>query len=312
MRSRTGPERLKILPSFDLLCAHHRTFAGPPMKAKMVSLAFCASLFSFGCPVRATPFVPPITAAAAGQSIGPAPGSVERASASPSAPVVQAANDDRKIAATSNLSPTEPKNASASARASSTSTRVRSRHASQGPALATALPRQKRGLGARKDQLRSARIKSAAQPTPAPLSDSGDLALQIVEDESGESAAVQTPTDTTLAAVSKPRSLSGTFTGTSFRYAKGQTFLTEITFTIVGSGNSVTGTWSSAQGTSGKLDGTIEGSAIRRLHLEQYGPCSGTYMGVAIVVRERSMLDGSYAGADCEGEVDGSFVLRAQ
>lgn len=364
MRSRTSPEKLKISsPSFDLSRAYHRAFSDRPMKAaKIPSLVLCASLFGFGCTVRRTPFVPPITAAAAGQAIAPASGGVVRASAPSSpGPAIQATNHDR-IAAAPNLAPAERKKAPATSRPSG-STRLRLADkpqirgaaaikprirnpsnpspqvavATQGnrdvraapaggpvkaesaarqlakekPTLAATVPKEKRDVGARKDQREPTRMKIAA--LPAPSSNSGDLALQIVGDESGETDDVRPPrTDTTFASVSMPRDLSGTFAGTSFRYAKGQISLAEITFTIVGSGNGVTGTWSSARGTSGKFDGTVDGSAIRRLRLEQNGPCSGAYAGLAIVVREGSMLDGSYAGADCEGKVDGSFIVRKQ
>jgi hypothetical protein len=362
MRSRTSPEKLKISsPSFDLFGAYHRAFSDRPMKAaKISSLVLCASLFGFGCTVRTTPFVPPITAAAAGQAIAPAPGKVVRATASSlPGPAIQATNHDRKIEAAPNLSPAEQKKAPATNRPSA-SNRVHLAHdpqvtqaaamksrvrnpspqvamatpgdrdvgaapaarpvkaesfarqlAKEKPAVAATATKEKRDGGVRRDQPESTRMKIAAQP--APLSDSGDLALQIVGDESGETDGVRTPrTDTTFASVSMPRDLSGTFAGTSFRYAKGQISLAEITFTIVGSGNGVTGTWSSARGTSGKFDGTVEGSAIRSLRLEQNGPCSGAYSGLAIVVRKGSMLDGSYAGADCEGKVDGSFIVRKQ
>jgi hypothetical protein len=163
----------------------------------------------------------------------------------------------------------------------------------------------------REDQSEPGRIKIAAVPAILPGSD--DLSLRIVREDDAETRAARIPSlEPRLAMVSTPRDLSGTFAGTSFRYAKGQISLAEITFNIIGSGSDVTGTWSSPRGTSGRLGGTIEGSAIRGLRLEQDGPCSGTYAGLAIVVREGSMLDGSYAGADCEGKVDGSFIVRKQ
>lgn len=227
---------------------------------------------------------------------GPAPKNRRAGNGSPQVPMAAAGNFNVRVVPADKRLEAAP---------------IARRIADEKAGLAPVPPAKKDSEAPREDRREPNRVKIDA--LPGPLSNSGDLALRIVGEESDETAAVRPgATDTALAAISMLRNLSGTFAGTSFRYAKGQISLAEITFTIGGSGDDVTGTWSSARGTSGKINGTIEGSAIRQLRLEQYGPCSGTYAGLAIVVREGSMLDGSYAGADCEGRVDGSFIVRKE
>src|SRR6266478_3610868 len=61
-------------------------------------------------------------------------------------------------------------------------------------------------------------------------------------------------------------------------------------------GKEVKGTWTSVQGKSGKVTGTLAGSNIARLRLEQLEPCAGIYAGSAVIVEDGQRLHGSYTG----------------
>jgi hypothetical protein len=107
----------------------------------------------------------------------------------------------------------------------------------------------------------------------------------------------------------KRSATTGTFAGQLFGYAGGHIFSTDLTLTLVGAGKEVKGAWASVQGKSGKVTGTLAGSNIASMRLEQLEPCAGSYAGSAVIVEDGQRLHGSYTGTDCKGQVDASFIV---
>ena len=103
--------------------------------------------------------------------------------------------------------------------------------------------------------------------------------------------------------------VTGTFAGQAIGFSGGHIFSSDLILTLVGAGKEVKGAWISEQGKSGKVTGTLAGSAIPSLRLEQLEPCVGKYDGSAVLVEEGTRLHGSYTGTDCKGQVDVSFIL---
>src|SRR5258708_38811982 len=108
----------------------------------------------------------------------------------------------------------------------------------------------------------------------------------------------------------KRSAMTGTFAGQLFGYAGGHIFSTDLIMTLVGAGKEVKGAWTSEQGKSSKVTGTLagSGSSISSLRLEQLAPCAGTYAGSAVIIEDGQRLHGSYTGTDCKGQVDVSFI----
>jgi len=131
---------------------------------------------------------------------------------------------------------------------------------------------------------------------------------------SGDSNTVGSPTkreDSKSTGTHAPMSsvVTGTFAGQLIGFSGGRIFSSDLILTLVGAGKEVKGAWISEQGKSGKVTGTLAGSAIPTLRLEQLEPCVGKYDGSAVLVEEGSRLHGSYTGTDCKGQVDVSFIL---
>jgi hypothetical protein len=107
----------------------------------------------------------------------------------------------------------------------------------------------------------------------------------------------------------KRSAMTGTFAGQLFGSSGGHIFSTDLTLTLVGAEEEVNGAWTSRQGKSGRVSGTLVGSNIASLRLEQLEPCAGSYAGSAVIVENGQRLHGSYAGTDCKGQVDVSFIV---
>jgi hypothetical protein len=127
---------------------------------------------------------------------------------------------------------------------------------------------------------------------------------KIVNSQAERQESKSTPTPAPMRSV-----VTGTFAGQLFGYAGGHIFSTDLTLTLVGAGKEVTGAWTSVQGKSGNVTGTLAGSNIARLRLEQLEPCVGTYAGSAVIVEDGQRLHGSYTGTDCKGQVDAAFIV---
>ena len=133
---------------------------------------------------------------------------------------------------------------------------------------------------------------------------SGDSKTIKSQTERQESKSTPTPAP-------KRSAMTGTFAGQLFGYAGGHIFSTDLILTLVGAGKVVKGAWTSEQGKSGKVTGTLAGSrsSISSLRLVQLAPCAGTYAGSAVIVEDGQRLHGSYTGTDCKGQVDASFIV---
>ena len=131
---------------------------------------------------------------------------------------------------------------------------------------------------------------------------SGDS--DIVESRTRRQESKSTPTQVTMRSVA-----TGTFAGQLFGYSGGHIFSSDLILTLVRAGKEVKGAWTSEHGKSGKVTGTLAGSNIGGLRLEQLQPCAGTYAGSAVMVQDGSRLHGSYTGTDCKGQVDASFIV---
>jgi hypothetical protein len=160
-----------------------------------------------------------------------------------------------------------------------------------------------------------------ASSSPVPVANAGPVVPQKLRTEvpqiaavSADSKAVKSLIDprkreATPIPAPKRSAMTGTFAGQLFGYAGGHIFSTDLTLTLVGAGKEVTGAWTSVQGKSGNVTGTLAGSNIARLRLEQLEPCVGTYAGSAVIVEDGQRLHGSYTGTDCKGQVDAAFIV---
>ena len=125
-----------------------------------------------------------------------------------------------------------------------------------------------------------------------------------VESRTKRQDSKSTPTHAPMRSV-----VTGTFAGQLFGYSGGHIFSSDLILTLVGAGKEVKGAWISEHGKSGKVTGTLAGSKIASLRLEQLQPCVGSYDGSAVIVEDGSRLHGSYTGTDCKGQVDASFIV---
>jgi hypothetical protein len=165
----------------------------------------------------------------------------------------------------------------------------------------------------------AARAKAATSPVQVP--NAGPEASRTVRPKgsrvaavSGDSTTVEsqtkwqesesTPTNASISSV-----VTGTFGGQLFGHSGGHTFSSNLILTLEGVGKEVKGAWIAEQGKSGKVTGTLAGSKIASLRLQQLEPCAGSYDGSAVIVEDGSRLRGSYAGTDCKGQVDASFIV---
>ena len=174
----------------------------------------------------------------------------------------------------------------------------------------------------------TAPVRAAASPllvrassSAMPVANAGPVVPQEPRTEGSQIAAVSSdskavksriePTvrEATLMPAPTRSAMTGTFAGQLFGSAGGHIFSTDLTFTLVGAGKEVKGAWTSVQGKSGKVTGTLAGSNIASMRLEQIEPCAGSYAGSAVIVEDGQRLHGSYAGTDCKGRVDVSFIV---
>ena len=131
---------------------------------------------------------------------------------------------------------------------------------------------------------------------------SGDS--NTVESHTNRQDSKSTPTHAPMSIV-----VTGTFGGQLFGYSGGHTFSSDLILTLVEAGKEVKGAWIAEQGKSGKVTGTLAGSKIATLRLQQLEPCAGSYDGSAVIVEDGSRLRGSYTGTDCKGQVDASCIV---
>jgi hypothetical protein len=136
-------------------------------------------------------------------------------------------------------------------------------------------------------------------PVAAVSSDSNTVESQTKRQDSKS-----TPTHAAIGSV-----VTGTFGGQLFGYSGGHSFSSDLILTLVAAGKEVKGAWIAEQGKSGKVTGTLAGSKIATMRLEQLEPCAGSYDGSAVIVEDGSRLRGSYTGTDCKGQVDASFIV---
>ena len=174
----------------------------------------------------------------------------------------------------------------------------------------------------------TAPVTAAVSPVPvrgaassAPVANAGPVAPQKPRTEGSQITAVSADStavksrieprvrEATPMPAPKRSAMTGTFAGQLFGSAGGHIFSTDLTLTLVGAGKEVKGAWTSVQGKSGKVTGTLAGSNIASMRLEQLEPCTGSYAGSAVIVEDGQRLHGSYAGTDCKGRVDVSFIV---
>ena len=174
----------------------------------------------------------------------------------------------------------------------------------------------------------AAPVRAAASTVPAkvaastvPVANTGQVTSQKPRTEGSQIAAVSADSkaiksrieprvrEATATLIPKRSAMTGTFAGQLFGYSGGHIFSSDLILNLVGAEKEVKGAWTSEQGKSGKVSGTLAGSKIASLRLEQLEPCAGTYAGSAVIVEDGQRLHGSYAGTDCKGQVDVSFIV---
>ncbi len=122
-------------------------------------------------------------------------------------------------------------------------------------------------------------------------------------------AAAATPGGVATPSISTPANLSGAYSGELSGDAHGKSFSSKMNMTIVQTVNRLSATWVTTGGASGTLTGEASPSGTIDARVEQLNPCGGSYKGVAVVANDGRVLRGSYAGSDCEGPLDASFLV---
>jgi len=121
------------------------------------------------------------------------------------------------------------------------------------------------------------------------------------------------PTATTQAAGAEgPGQLNGTYSGDVVAQLRGQSATLRLSFTLVQSGEHLVGTWSTNNGGSGTVTGTVSGSQITAFRAKQLNPCPGEFTGTVTIERNAAELRGSYKGADCGGAISAVFTVNRQ
>jgi hypothetical protein len=182
----------------------------------------------------------------------------------------------------------------------------------------TPTPKKARAI-LRKAPPQASPVRAAASSVPIP--DAAKVASQKPRTEGSQIAAISPDSKAVKSRIEgrarkaaptpapKRSAMTGTFAGQLFGYSRGHIFSTDLILTLVGAGKEVKGAWTSQQGKSGWVSGTLAGSNIASLRLEQLEPCAGTYAGSAVIVEDGQRLHGSYTGTDCKGPVDVSFIV---
>lgn len=96
--------------------------------------------------------------------------------------------------------------------------------------------------------------------------------------------------------------LTGTWSGTYLSNLGNTT----ITFTIAQSGNSFSGSWASAAGGYGTVEGTISGVNIT-VTVRDTSNCGGTYTGTGTV--DGNTINYNLSGTDCQGTSNGQGTV---
>jgi hypothetical protein len=82
----------------------------------------------------------------------------------------------------------------------------------------------------------------------------------------------------------------------------------QLGFSLVQTGDSVQGTYTSSLGGGGSISGTISGETFRFELRQTVANCPGTFIGTANV--RANVMAGTYTGSDCQGfHADGSFTM---
>lgn len=105
--------------------------------------------------------------------------------------------------------------------------------------------------------------------------------------------------------------LSGTFTGMIQGTANGEPYTMPVTVTFVQGGRSLSGTWMTSVGSSGTMEGLVDGLQLRTFKVDQQNPCPATFHGAAAAEANRNVVSGSYDGTDCASKkrIASSFRL---
>lgn len=116
----------------------------------------------------------------------------------------------------------------------------------------------------------------------------------------------------TAATPEGPGHLNGTYSGDVVAQLRGQSATLRLSFTLVQSGEHLVGTWSTNNGGSGTVTGTVSGSQITAFKARQLNPCPGEFTGAVTIERNAAQLRGSYSGADCGGAISAVFTVNRQ
>ena len=109
-----------------------------------------------------------------------------------------------------------------------------------------------------------------------------------------------------------PGHLNGTYSGDVVAQLRGRSATLRLSFTLVQSGEHLVGTWTTNNGGSGTVTGTVSGSQITAFRASQLNPCAGEFTGAVTIERNAAELRGSYKGADCGGAVSAVFTVNRQ
>ena len=80
-----------------------------------------------------------------------------------------------------------------------------------------------------------------------------------------------------------------------------------VVLTVIQSGSTVSGTFSSSNGGSGQVSGSVSGDDFS-FTANQGPPCVGTFNGFGMVNATGNQVNGTYSGAECNGTLQSSFT----
>lgn len=82
-------------------------------------------------------------------------------------------------------------------------------------------------------------------------------------------------------------------------------------FTLVQRGSELSGTFVNYLGIGGRISGELSGERVT-VTLSQKGICFGSFDGTGIVNASGIRITGEYAGFDCKGNIEATFVAEAK
>ena len=96
----------------------------------------------------------------------------------------------------------------------------------------------------------------------------------------------------------------------TINHAMNYTFDIPVTFTQTA--NTFSGSFSTAEGYSGTIQGTIVDNSTATFEIVFLTPCSGHFTGSATIENNGAVMNGNFTGSDCMGEYEATCTFTKQ